>query len=332
MPLKSYREEVRDLILDMLWSLWAELGAGGWERRHPATAVDVEPLIMATNHPRLQQLDRRLLEQALDWSIANVRLVSAVRLRNLLKDFPPQLAESFGAFAATVRGEANANWPGDGTALRARSAVSPFARDRAPMPDLTRPSLLQLRLRAAWGVSARAEIIRLLLGEPSSFLSVSELAGGAAFGRDNVADAVEMMARAGIVRERGTGGSRRYQLAKREPGAMRDHDPWVALLGPLPETFPDWAARFRIMLAVLDFAHAELPDPLVRAAEITRFRREHATDMARNSIVFAIRRPGPSAEEPNQDFEEESLRLLRDWSGRAESPTSAVGRRARSKQ
>jgi hypothetical protein len=36
--------------------------------------------------------------------------------------------------------------------------------------------------------------------------------------------------------------------------------------------------------------------------------------MARNSIVFAIRQPGPSAEEPNQDFEEQSLRLLRHWS------------------
>jgi hypothetical protein len=52
-----------------------------------------------------------------------------------------------------------------------------------------------------------------LLGELSSFLSVSELAAGAAFGRENVADAVEMMARAGIGSERGTGGSRRYQLA-----------------------------------------------------------------------------------------------------------------------
>jgi hypothetical protein len=72
--------------------LWAELGAGGWERRHPSTAVDVEPLIIATNYPPLRELDRRLLEQALDWSMANVRLVSAVRLRNLFKDFPPRAA------------------------------------------------------------------------------------------------------------------------------------------------------------------------------------------------------------------------------------------------
>src|SRR2546425_10639612 len=88
MPLKSYREEVRDLILDTLWSLWAELGAGGWERRHPATAVDVEPLIIATNHPRLQQLDRRLLGQGLGWAITNVPPVAAGVLRHLPQNFP----------------------------------------------------------------------------------------------------------------------------------------------------------------------------------------------------------------------------------------------------
>jgi hypothetical protein len=321
---KSYREEVRDLVLDTLWSLWAEIGAGGWDRRHASTAIDVEPLILATNHARLQQLDRRLLEQALNWSITNVRIVSAVRLRNLLKTLPPPQAESFGAFAATVRREANANWPGDGPVLRAGSTVSPFQARRQPVPDLTRPSLVQLRLRAAWGVSARAEIIRLLLGEPSSFWSVSELAADAAYGRDNVADAVEMMARAGIVRERGIGGSRRYQLAKRDPQLMSDRDPWVALLGPLPETFPNWAARFRLMLAILDFAYTDFPNPMVRAAEITRFRREHATEIARNRVVLAIGQPGPFGEEPNKDFEEQSLRLLHDWSGRAEDQTPAV--------
>jgi hypothetical protein len=110
---------------------------------------------------------------------------------------------------------------------------------------------------------------------------------------------------------------------------MKDQDPWEALLGPLPEIFPDWAARFRIMLAVLEFADADLPDPLVRAAEIMRLRRERAPDIARDSIVFTIREPGPSAEEPNTDFEEQSLGLLRHWSGGGQGATSAVGRRAR---
>src|ERR1700716_2261300 len=102
-----YRDEVRDLALNIFWSLWAELGAGGWDRRHSSTALDVEPLLIATTHPSVLQLDRRLVEQALDWSVANVRLVSAVRLRNLLREFPPAVIESFGSFSVTVKREAH---------------------------------------------------------------------------------------------------------------------------------------------------------------------------------------------------------------------------------
>jgi hypothetical protein len=320
MPNEPYRDEVRNLILDTFWSLWAELGAGGWKRRHSSTALDIEPLIIATTHPSLQQLDRRLLEQALDWSVANVRLVSAVRLRNLLREFAPVMVESFGSFSVTVKREAHANWPGEGRALRTRRQGERFTGDRAPTPDLTRPSLIQLRLRAAWGVSARAELIRLMLGEPQRFLGVSELASAAAFGRDNVADAVEMMVRAGLVRERGVGGRRQYQLAKRDAWEAADQDPWAELVGPLPETFPDWAARFRLMLAVLEFAELDSSDPLLRAAEIMRFRREHAQDLARNSVVLAIRQPGPSGEEPSSDFQDQSLRVLRHWYGATSGP------------
>jgi hypothetical protein len=310
-----YRDEVRDLALNIFWSLWAELGAGGWDRRHSSTALDVEPLLIATTHPSVLQLDRRLVEQALDWSVANVRLVSAVRLRNLLREFPPAVIESFGSFSVTVKREAHANWPGEGRALRTRRQIEGFAGGREPTPDMTRPSLIQLRLRAAWGVSARAELIRLMLGAPERFLGVSELASASAFGRDNVADAVEMMVRAGIVRERGAGGWRQYQLAKRDPWEQADQDPWAELVGPLPETSPDWAARFRLMLAVLEFAELDSPDPLLRATAITRFRREHAQDLARNSVALAIRQPGPSGEEPSKDFEDQSLRMLRHWYG-----------------
>jgi hypothetical protein len=312
MPRKSYRAAVEALVLDTLWSLWAELGAGGWTRHHSDTAVDVEPLIIATNHPRLRHLDPRLIEQALNWSIANVRLVSAVRLRNLLKDFPPPVADSFGAFAATVRRETHANWPGDGKVLRSRPPISRQQSKHEPVPDLNRPALIQPRLRGGWGVSARAEIIRLLLAEPNRSLSISELAGDAAFGRDNVADAVDMMVRAGILRERGTGGWRQYQLAK------RDH--MVGLMGPQPATFPNWASRFRFTLAVWELAATNIADPLVRAAEIMKLRRDMTRDIARNGIVFAIPQPGRSGNEPNQKFDEQSLRVLRNWSGTAEAP------------
>lgn len=35
--------------------------------------------------------------------------------------------------------------------------------------------------------------------------------------------------------------------------------------------------------------------------------------MARSSIIFAIPQPGPEGNEPNEAFEEQSLRVLRYW-------------------
>ena len=316
MPTSSYKERVRDAVLSMLWSLWAEVGAGGWERRHGSTAVDVEPLIIATNHPSLQRADRRLLAQALDWSTTNVRLVSAVRLRNLLPEFGHGLTQSFTDFGAAVNRETNANWPMAGKARQPKSSVSRLGSNHTPFADLTRPSLLQLRLRACWGVSVRAEIIRLLLAEPPHlFLGVSQLAARAAFGRHNVAGAVEMMVRAGILRERGAGRWHQFQLAKRDPAEDVEGDPWESLFGPLPATSPDWVARLNFTLALLDFSEADIKDPLVRAAESARLRREHAQDIARNGIVFAIRQPGPTGKEPIKDFEDQALKVLLRWSG-----------------
>jgi hypothetical protein len=314
----------------MLWSLWAELGAGGWERRHQSIAIDVEPLIIATTHPSFQRLDRRLVEQALEWSISNVRLVSAVRLRNLLPEFSAQIVPTFSAFAAVVNHETHAYWP---SATKALSRMRPrFERSRSeqrhsPVADLTRPSLLQLRLRACWGVSVRAEIIRLLLADSHLFLGVSQLAVGAAFGRHNVADAVENMVRAGILRERGAGGWRQFQLAKRDLEQEQDQDPWALLFGPLPKLSPDWIGRLKLVLALMEFAEADVAPPL-RRTEIARLLREHADDIARNGIVFALPQPGPTSKEPVEAFEDQSANVLLRWSGSENVPTASATRKA----
>ena len=82
MPTLAFNAAVRDLALEIAWSLWAELGLSGWTRHHADSAVDLEPLIIAT--PRLGDWDARLLEESFDWCVQNSRFVSAVRLRNML--------------------------------------------------------------------------------------------------------------------------------------------------------------------------------------------------------------------------------------------------------
>jgi hypothetical protein len=57
MPALVFSAAVRDLALEIAWSLWAELGLSGWTRHHAESAVDLEPLIIAT--PRLGRMGRQ---------------------------------------------------------------------------------------------------------------------------------------------------------------------------------------------------------------------------------------------------------------------------------
>src|SRR5947209_20207308 len=100
MQTASSSASIREHVLDLVWSLWAELGVSSWTRRHQQWAIDPEPLILFTAH--ISGADRRLRDEALDWCIRYGSYISASRLRNLLKVAPPEQQTAFETFAATV--------------------------------------------------------------------------------------------------------------------------------------------------------------------------------------------------------------------------------------
>ncbi len=267
----TYSEEMRELVLGTLWSLWTELGLSGWERHHQDVAVDLEALIVAT--ARLARLDARLTEEALDWCVTNGRLASAVRLKHLAGAADSTTRRALGTFAATVNANSRLNWPG-ATTPRTFAATG-----RSAAPQLERPALIQLRLRALWGVSARAEVLRVMLAEGHRFLGISEVAALAAFGKDAVAEALENLQRGGLLAEAGARNLRVFRLSRR--------DDLVALVGTEPDwrqSWP-WPDVLPIMVGILDAS--ELPDmsPLARAAEIRRRFREWQPALARLGMV-----------------------------------------------
>src|SRR6202011_3828440 len=99
---------------------------------------------------------------------------------------------AFGQFAATVRAHTKAPWPGQGDPLTL------FHPEHIGSPDLRRPSLVQLRLRALVGVSARAEVLKLMLADPERPQPALTLAEDAAYGKGSVAQALDMLTMAGI--------------------------------------------------------------------------------------------------------------------------------------
>jgi len=211
-------------------SAWAELGVSGWARAHDDWAVDPEPLILFTAW--LGDTDPRLRDEATDWCIHNWRYVSKVRLRNLLRDESDEVRESFGEFAATVNAHAGVAWP------KATEARVYQVTGRSSGPQLERPSMVWLRLRAMFGLGARTEILRYFLSSDQGTRSVAKIAESAGYMKRNVAEECETLERAGVLAVRSVRNRFYYSLARKRE--LR------AFVGEFPSVIPQWSSVLRI--------------------------------------------------------------------------------------
>lgn len=295
----SYSDQVRDLVMKTLWSMWAELGLSGWDRHHQDSALDLEALIVTT--ARLGHRDARLRSEALDWCITHGRIASAIRLKHLTAAADQPTRESFGWFAATVNSHTHLRWPG------ATARLSFTSTGRSAAPSLSRPALLQLRLRALWGVTARAETLRVMLIEGERFMGVSEVASAAGYGKDAVADALESLHRGGLLDAGGVRNQRMFRL--------RRADELSALVAPLPDpkrSWP-WQSVLPLMAGFLEATDLIETPPMARAADIQRRWREWQPVLARLGLITSL---GTASDFLN-DYERFTLRALLTW---AETP------------
>lgn len=298
-------QEVDRLALELAWSLWAELGVDGLVRRHDWQAIDLEPLIIFTAH--LGEADNRLRASTIDWCITNARFVSAFRLRNLADEASPRTGIAFGRFAATVRAHSKAPWPGEGDPLTL------FHPEHIGTPDLRRPSLIQLRLRALVGVSARAEVLKLMLADPDRMQAASSLAEEAAYGKGSVAQALDMLTLAGIVQVQPDANRLLYRLAR--PAELAQALLW------LPSVFPDWWPIFKIVEALADYAHTAAGPSSPRTVAAQRLLDRIDPDLYRLGIADHFPRTTRSA--VVAEIEHWALDFLAEQTGRAQPAKAA---------
>jgi hypothetical protein len=294
-------QEVDALALDLAWSLWAELGVDGGARRHDWQAIDLEPLIIFT--AQLGATDSRLRASTIDWCITNARFASAFRLRNLAARASAATRVDFGRYAATVSAHAKAAWPGQGDPLTL------FHPERIGSPDLRRPSLVQLRLRALVGVSARAEILRLMLADPERPQPASTLSEDAAYGKGSIAQALEMLTGAGIVQVQPHANRLLYRLAR--PGELAQVLQW------LPAVYPDWWPIFVVVEALMDYARSAPAAAPARLAALQKLLQRVDRELHRLGIAEQVPRavvPASVAE-----FEHWALDFLAEQSGHAQA-------------
>jgi hypothetical protein len=303
MPTDTFSAETAQRwALDLVWSLWTELGVSGQRRSHSDVGVDLEPLLVATAF--LSKFDARLRDESLDWCVLNVGYISSDRLRNFLRTVDDNLREAFGPYAATVKKVRRVSWPGEGRPF----AFSPTSRSVAP--DLLRPALIQLRLRAAFGVSARAETLRWLLDQPDHFVGSLELALKAHYGKDNVADTLDLLSRAGLLQDTvmtTAGNQRLFRLNNQATVASALKD-WMKVRQQR------WDAVFRVAVRLIEFARAAPQKSAARAVAIQAVLADLQPDL-RWIGTFPRLRQGVDA--VNQDFDRWAIGALKNWAHRA---------------
>lgn len=231
------------------WIQWVALGVDAVVERDDAV-VDPEALIALT--AELGATDARLLDVSTDWCVAYGRYINGSRLRQVVRELGTS-AEAIGEFVATVATAGGPTWP---MATNARPGY--VNRGKARLESADTRSRLRIRLRAAFGVNARADVLAALLAAFPAGLSIADLARTTRFTKPNVAAAVEALALAGLLTMRTVGNERRVFLASK--GAI------LPGLRP-PVAQPDWVARFRVSLEALRFVRQNGMSPTVRAIE-----------------------------------------------------------------
>jgi hypothetical protein len=191
-------------------------------------------------------------------------------------------------------------WPGQGDPLAL------LQHDGLGSPDLRRPSLIQLRLRALVGVSARAEILKGMLADPDRLHSASAIAEDAGYGKGSVAQALEMLTMAGIVQVQPAGNRLEYRLAR--PAELSQALKW------LPSAYPDWWPVFRIAEALWDYSHQAGTSQSAHGGAAGRLLQRIGADANRLGITHLL----PDARGPAAiaELEHWAIGFLADQSGR----------------
>lgn len=275
----TFSERLDDSLTELAWSLWTELGVRGAVRRHQDWSIDPEALIVLT--AVLVEVDPRLRDESLDWCLRFHRYLSRSRLRNITGRLDDESAAAYRRFAGTLGAAGLPGWP------KVEEPLPFSSSEKSVLADLRRPALLRLRLRAIFGVSARAELIHTLAWRHDSWLTIGDLAELSAYTKRNVSDELNGLELAGLLDVAYSGNRKRLRLADIE--ALR------SFVGPAPSQIIDWIGPTLLLTEVRALARRfEAAAPEVQDVEASSLIASHS---ARPDIAPMPRLPelGPSA-------------------------------------
>jgi hypothetical protein len=288
--MNASREHFQEHVLGFLWRQWSALGVAGQSQPVDRWMLDPEALLLATTS---MGRDPRLFDEVLDWLNTNGQFINLQRLQNLGQRFG-DLTVLRAMAAHLARRSVHAKWK---TLLREKIPAADSRRLFPEVPligspdelfaghgwlrgpvklrqlsqpaDPNRPTNFLIKLRALFGMQARAEVMAYLLAVESGH--PGEMAVRLAYFPRTLQTTLNDLARSGHLESRREGQEKRFWLRRDD---WRFLLTWAAGADESAPEFPrwvDWASRFIALESVarfLDRPDLERASPAVQAIEL----------------------------------------------------------------
>lgn len=85
-PLKTFRDQLQDVLLNFLWRQWSALGVAGHTDAEDAWIIDPEALLLFTC--TLGRYEPRMFDEMMDWLQENGSYINILRLKRIQKTEP----------------------------------------------------------------------------------------------------------------------------------------------------------------------------------------------------------------------------------------------------
>lgn len=303
--LPSIEKTVRDVGVQAVWEQWASLGGGGIPTgdRPPSSIVDPEALLLLSL--TLVPAEKRLPDLIRWWAEVGSSLLSVQRTKTLLDDFPAGAEERLPSFAAWAVEAGDKRW------RSYESPGAPSSTDRARKgrdePLLQAPSSLLVRLRAGFGVGAKADVLTYLLGIGEESVPTRTVTEATAYSRATVRGALKDLSRAGFIEKR-SGRPARYRAPLGPWGTLL----WHEAQSSTPPRWRHWHVLFAFLAEALQWARqARGQSAYVRSTRARDIFKAHARAFEANRI----RAPRPENYEASAylDAFAETIQVLKEW-------------------
>ena len=199
-------KRVEEAVVGVCWQQWRAIQSGGVASgEHPSPSIiDPEGLLLASL--AMRHHEQRLRDLLRWWVLNGAHLLSVQRIKTLRALFPESRLDGGVEWFSSLAVEADGN--------RWKSLAGSVPRDE-PARDakgpkelqLLDPSTLQLRLRAGFGVGAKADVMAFLIGAGSArreqviWTTVSVMSKAVGYSRAAIARAVSEMTLARFIEE-----------------------------------------------------------------------------------------------------------------------------------